>query len=46
MAFQPAIEEPSNITPSSNMSSSTMDDVHRDVLQLAAQVGEAQVDDT
>ena len=44
IAFQPAIEEPSNMMPSANMSSSTVDDVDGHVLQLAARVGEAQVD--
>jgi hypothetical protein len=40
IAFQPAIDEPSNMMPSANMSSS-MGDVHGDVLHLAARIGEA-----
>ena len=44
IAFQPAIDEPSNMMPSANMSSSTIDDVEGDVLQLAARVGEAEID--
>ena len=35
IAFQPAIDEPSNIVPSAKMSSSTIDDVEGHVLQLA-----------
>ena len=44
IAFQPAIEEPSNIMPSAKKSSSTSADVEGDVLPLAARIGEAQVD--
>ncbi len=44
IAFQPAIEEPSNIVPSAKMSSSIIDDVEGHVLPLAARVGEAEVD--
>ncbi len=42
--FQPAIDEPSNMKPSSRKSSSTRSDIDGDVLQLAARVGEADVD--
>jgi hypothetical protein len=44
MAFQPAIEEPSNIRPSANMSRRP-GDIHRHVLHLAARIGEAKVDE-
>ena len=44
IAFQPAIEEPSNIVPSAKISSSIMRDVEGDVLPLAARIGETQVD--
>jgi hypothetical protein len=44
IAFQPAIDEPSNMMPSAKVSSSTVRDVERDVLPLAARVGEAEVD--
>ena len=44
IAFQPAIEEPSNIWPSAKVSSSIMRDVEGDVLPLAARVGEAEID--
>ena len=45
MPFQPAIDEPSNILPSSKKV--CVDDVrgNGDVLLLAARVGEAQVDE-
>ena len=43
IAFQPAIEEPSNIMPSANVSSSIMADVESDVLPLAARIGEAEI---
>ncbi len=45
MAFQPAIEEPSNMTPSANMSSSTSTTSIVTCCQLALRVGEAQVDE-
>ena len=44
IAFQPAIEEPSNIWPSAKVSSSIMRDVEGDVLPLAARIGESEVD--
>ena len=44
IAFQPAIEEPSNMKPSVSMSSSMTDGDHRQVLPLALGVGEAKVD--
>ena len=44
IAFQPAIDEPSNIVPSVRKSSSIRREVERDVLQLAARIGEAEVD--
>jgi hypothetical protein len=45
MPFQPAIEEPSNAWPSSNLSLVEVLGGHRNVLLLAARVGEAQVDE-
>ena len=44
IAFQPAIEEPSNMMPSLKESSSMVRDVLRGMVPLAARVGEAQVD--
>ena len=44
IAFQPAIDEPSNMMPSSESSSSTVDDVEGDMLPLAARIGEAEID--
>ena len=44
IAFQPAIDEPSNMSPSSNISSSTVVEVLRRVVPLAARVGEPEVD--
>ena len=43
MAFQPAIDEPSNMMPSVSRSSSIVRDVLGGVLPLAARVGEAKV---
>ncbi len=45
MPFQPAIDEPSNILPSSNSDSSTECAGKRDVVLLAEHVGEAQIDE-
>ena len=45
MPFQPAIDEPSNAWPESNLSWSNMLGRHGDVLLLAAGVGEAKVDE-
>ncbi len=45
MAFQPPIEEPSNMTPSANISSIDAGNVHRDMLQFALGVGKAQIDE-
>ena len=45
MPFQPAIEEPSNILPSSKMLASTACRGHRHVLFFAARVGEPEVDE-
>ena len=44
IAFQPAIEEPSNIRPSAKASSSISVMVEGDVLPFAARIGEAQID--
>ena len=44
MPFQPAIDEPSNILPSTKRSSSTRSRGIVDVLFFAARVGEAEVD--
>jgi hypothetical protein len=44
MAFQPAIDEPSNIRPSSRLSSSMAEAHHGQVLPLALGIGEAKVD--
>ena len=44
IAFQPAIDEPSNMTPSARKSSVIGLDVMRQVLPLAARIGEAEVD--
>ena len=44
IAFQPAIEEPSNIWPSANVSSSIIGHVEGDVLPLAARIGETEID--
>ena len=43
--FQPAIDEPSNAWPFSNLSMVKYFDGHGDVLLLAAGVGEAEVDE-
>ena len=45
MPFQPAIDEPSNAWPDSNLSALNAFDGHRDVLLLAAGIGEAKVDE-
>ena len=45
MAFQPAIEEASNMMPSAKASSSMSEHVHGDVLHLAARIGESQIDE-
>ena len=45
MPFQPVIEEPSNILPSSNRLGSTIDLREGHVVLHAAHVGEAQVDE-
>ena len=45
MPFQPAIEEPSKAWPAVNLSSSKCETGTRDVLLLAAGVGEAEVDE-
>ena len=45
MPFQPAIEEPSNAWPDSNLSLSNTLAGHGYVLLLAPRVGEAQVDE-
>ena len=45
MPFQPAIDEPSNACPSSNLSGPNTLAGTRDVLFLAAGVGEAKVDE-
>ena len=44
IAFQPAIDEPSNMKPSVSMSSSIDRGDHRQMLPLALGVGEAEVD--
>ena len=44
IAFQPAIDEPSNITPSFRKSSLIVRDVMGQMLPLAARIGEAEVD--
>jgi len=44
IAFQPAIDEPSNIRPSANASSSINASVESHVLPLATRIGETQVD--
>ena len=46
IAFQPAIDEPSNMMPSLERVLVDRRDVLRRVLPLAARIGEAQVDDT
>ena len=45
MPFQPEIDEPSNILPSSNSAGSTIDLREGHVVLHAAHVGEAQVDE-
>ena len=44
IAFQPSIDEPSNMKPSVSMSSSMTDGDHRQMLPLALGIGEAEVD--
>ena len=45
MPFQPAIDEPSNAWPDSNLSAPNCLRGHGDVLLLAAGIGEAEVDE-
>ena len=45
MPFQPAIDEPSNAWPDSNLSVAELLGRHGDVLFLAAGIGEAKVDE-
>ena len=44
IAFQPAMEEPSNMMPSANSVFIDDADVESDVLPLAARVGETEID--
>ena len=44
IAFQPAIEEPSNTVPSEKHSSSKMRHVESDVLPLTARISESEID--
>ena len=44
IAFQPAIDDPSNMMPSANVSSSTVVTSPGDVLPFAARIGKAEID--
>ena len=44
IAFQPAIDDPSNMMPSVNVSSSTIERSQGDVLPFAARIGKTEID--